>query len=593
MDDLAELAARWGIDLEFLDARGRRQSADPEAVGRIAAALAAAGPPATAAAAIGEGRPERAWQGPDHSPAWILAVQLYGVRSRSNWGHGDFGDLAGLLRLAAEIGAAGIGLNPLHMLFPDRPEQASPYAPNSRLFINPLYIDMAAVAGAAGSGLGGELDRLRGSEMVDYTGVARAKISALRRAYERFRRDPQPGQRRDFEAFRHERGPALERFACFETLRRRFEGPWWEWPAEWRRPAPGALAALREAEADEVGLHEFMQWIADRQLRHCAGLARSLGLAVGLYIDLAVGVDAGGADAWAGQDTMLTGLSVGAPPDLLNTAGQDWGVTSYNPHRLLALAFEPWREQLAATMRHAGAIRLDHILGLKRLYVIPHGLGAARGAYLAFPFEAMLAVIAQESLRHRCIVIGEDLGTVPEGFRQTLSDWGLWSYLVMLFEREHDGSFRPPERYPQNALATFSTHDLPTFAGWMSGHDLAVKRAIGLDPGETDDERHNARAALHDALARRGHDQHSEGFAAIARYLAATPSRLVSVAIEDVLGDCEQVNVPGTVDQHPNWRRRLAVSVEDLTGDERVRRVAAAFAQGGRAGPTFRQRDGD
>jgi 4-alpha-glucanotransferase len=213
-------------------------------------------------------------------------------------------------------------------------------------------------------------------------------------------------------------------------------------------------------------------------------------------------------------------------------------------------------------MRYAGAVRLDHVLGLKRLFLIPNGMQAGQGTYVRFPFEALLAVAAQESVANRCVVIGEDLGTVPEGFRDVLADWGLWSYQVMMFEREGDGRFRPPEAYVRNALVSFNTHDLPTFAGWSSDHDLAVKRQLDIDPGESDDDRARARAALRSAVG--SPDNTEPDFSAVAAYLARTPSRLLVVAMEDVLGILDQPNIPGTVQEHPNWRRRLPVALEDI-----------------------------
>jgi 4-alpha-glucanotransferase len=300
-------------------------------------------------------------------------------------------------------------------------------------------------------------------------------------------------------------------------------------------------------------------------------------MSIGLYLDTAIGVDASGADAWMAQGAMLRGLSVGAPPDQFNPAGQDWGLTAYNPQGLVQSHFEPFRQMLRAAMRSAGAVRIDHVLGLMRLYLIPHGSSAAHGAYVRLPFENMLAVAAEESRRCRCILIGEDLGTVPDGFRETLLAWGLWSYLVVMFERYGDGSFKQPRDYPEHAIATFNTHDLATFAGWMSGHDLRAKRAICLDPGESDDDRARSHQALRTVL---GREQPS--FDDIAEFLAATPTRLVSIAVEDIFGMEDQVNVPGTVEQHPNWRRRWPVPLEQLGSDQRLGRIAAAFARAGR-----------
>lgn len=529
--------------------------------------------------------PARASQGAEDAPdrMWALAVQLYGVRSVDNWGHGDFDDLESLIDLAAEIGAAGIALNPLHALFDDHPEHCSPYAPNSRLFLNPLYINVARIPefpGVTESGLHAALQRLRAQAAVDDRAVAEIKRSALRRARDAFRRFASAERRAAFDRFRQERGVTLASFAAFEALRRRFKGPWWEWPPEWRHPNASALDHLRIEEADEVDFCEFVQWVAHEQLDGCRARAAACGLPLGLYLDIAVGVRSDGFDAWYDQAAFLPQMSIGAPPDILNPAGQGWGLAALSPAGLEEGQFAPVRRMLAASMRYAGAIRLDHVLGLKRLYVIPSGMSPAAGAYVRFPFEALLGVTALLSAEHDCIVIGEDLGTVPEHFRETLADWGLWSYQVMLFERAHDGSFHAPESYRHNALATFATHDLPTFAGWKSKHDLATKEAIGVDPGETREERDAAVQALSRSLQDRGMEC---DFEAVVRFLADTPSRLLVIAMEDVLGVTEQVNVPGTVDEHPNWRRRLPVGLEELRRHAGLRSLAQALKDAGRA----------
>jgi 4-alpha-glucanotransferase len=529
--------------------------------------------------------PPHAYQGAEDVPRrlWALAVQLYGVRSRRNWGHGDFGDLAVLLDLAADFGAAGIALNPLHVLFDDRAKEASPYSPNSRLFLNPLYIDVEAVPEFPGLGaaeLEQEVEVLRGREFVDYASVARAKMRALQLAYEAFGRT-QGARQGAFESFRRAGGSALTRFACFEFLRRRFGTPWWEWPAQWRTPTDTMLDELRNANSERIAFFEFVQWLADEQLQNCRRRAHDLRLPIGLYLDVAVGVRPDGFDAWSDQNSLLPTLRVGAPPDLHNTGGQNWGLAGFHPVGLEVKLFEPFRRMLQASMRHAGAIRLDHVLGLKRLYLIPDGMRPDQGVYVRFPFEALLAVGAQESVRHRCIVVGEDLGTVPENFRDTLSDWGIWSYQVMLFERRADGSFLPPESYRDNAIATFTTHDLATFAGWTRGNDLAVKRRLGIDPGETDLQRREAQRELRSALSAGGNP--AIDFPAVAGFLARTPSRLLVVAIEDALGVCDQANLPATIDEHPNWRRRLPVALEDLKSQPGLRTVADAIVAAGRS----------
>jgi 4-alpha-glucanotransferase len=510
-----------------------------------------------------------------------------GVRSLGNWGHGDFTDLAALVDLAADLGAAGVGLNPLHALFDDRASDASPYAPNSRLFLNPLYIDVGAIPefpGLEAAGFEEEVERLRNQDIVDYGGVANAKMRALELAYEVFREEGSMKRRRAFGRFRRARGSTLVRFACFEWLRRKFGHPWWEWPHEWRRVEQQTLDTLRRNEAVSTGFFEFVQWVAHEQLDRCRAKARERGLPLGLYLDIAVGVCSDGFDAWCDQDAVLSRIAVGAPPDILNTAGQNWGLAGFNPAGLEDQQFEPFRHMLQASMRYAGAIRLDHVLGLKRLYLIPHGVPPRQGAYIRFPFEAMLAVTALSSMEHGCIVVGEDLGTIPENFRETLADWGIWTYQVMLFERSANGAFFPPESYRENALVSFGTHDLATFVGWRDQHDLAVKQALGIDPGETMEERYGALEALRHALRQRGLETAAD-FASVAKYLADTPSRLLVISIEDILGIRDQVNLPGTIHEHPNWRHRLPVSLEELKNHAALRSTADCMRSADRDSP--------
>jgi 4-alpha-glucanotransferase len=508
--------------------------------------------------------PERAFGG-EFDRCWLLAVQLYGVRSARNWGIGDFTDLEGMIECAAHLGADGIGLNPLHALFDDRPGDCSPYSPNSRLFLNALYVDVEKLPEfQLDAATRDALAPLRAGDFVDYAAVARLKWQALRAAFAAFKAHATAARRQDFDAFRAERGPLLLRFACFEVLRHKFAKPWWEWPEEWRQPDDARCAALRNgAEADEVAFVEFAQWTADRQLGGAAELARKLGMKVGLYLDVAVGVQSDGFDAWNEQAAISRHLGVGAPPDPLNLAGQSWGLAGFNAAGLELQSFAPYRDMLRASMRHAGAIRLDHVLGLKRLYLVPNGFSAADGVYVQMPFEPLLAVTAQESVAHRCVVIGEDLGTVPEGFRAQMADWGIWSYLVMMFERDDRGAFRGMDHYSANALVTFNTHDLSTYAGWRSFGDLKTKRALGLDPGESDDARWHALAMLDDVLRQNGIDR-NDVFSVLG-LLARTKSRLLAISLEDILGVVDQPNIPGTVNEHPNWRRRLPVPIEQMT----------------------------
>ena len=526
--------------------------------------------------------PEKAFGG-DFDRCWLLAVQLYGVRSARNWGIGDFTDLEAMIELAAHLGADGIGLNPLHALFDDRPGDCSPYSPNSRLFLNGLYVDVEKLPEFdLDARTRDALAPLRAGEVVDYVAVAGLKWRALRIAFAAFKADATPARRQDFDTFRAERSPLLLRFACFEVLRHKFGKPWWEWPQEWRQPDDAQCAALRNgAEADEVAFVEFVQWTADRQLGGAADLARKLGMKVGLYLDVAVGVQADGFDAWNEQAAISRHLGVGAPPDPLNTAGQSWGLAGFNAAGLEQQSFAPYRDMLRAAMRHAGAIRLDHVLGLKRLYLVPNGFSAADGVYVQMPFEALLAVTALESVAHRCVVIGEDLGTVPEGFRAQMADWGIWSYMVMMFERDDRGAFRGRDHYSADALVTFNTHDLSTYAGWRSFGDLKTKRSLGIDPGESDDARWHALAMLDDVLRQNGIDRND--VFSVLNFLAQTKSRLLAVSLEDILGVVDQPNIPGTVNEHPNWRRRLPVPIEQMMSAVDVAALKSATRERSRA----------
>jgi len=506
--------------------------------------------------------PPSAFDG-DFDRGWLLAVQLYGVRSARNWGIGDFSDLEGLIELAGQLGADGVGLNPLHVLFDDRPGDCSPYSPNSRLFLNPLYIDVDKIPGYRSDAAADVLEGLRTGSTVDYARVAELKWGALRAAYEAFSDDTDAARRREFDSFRADRGSLLARFACFEVLRHRFATPWWEWPEPWHRPDAARCEELRRGpERQEVEFVEFVQWIADSQLRSCKALADKTGMKVGLYLDVAVGVQSDGFDAWNEQVAISRHLAVGAPPDPLNTVGQNWGLAGFNAAGLENRLFEPFRDMLKASMRHAGAIRLDHVLGLRRLYLVPHGFPARDGAYVQMPFDALVAIIAQESMAHHCVVIGEDLGTVPEGFREQMAEWGIWSYKVMMFERDDDGRFQGIDYYPGNALITFNTHDLSTYAGWRSFSDLKLKRSLGIDPGESDDARWHALAMLDDALRHHAIDAHD--LYAVIGFLARTRSRLLTVSLEDLLQVIDQPNIPGTVNEHPNWRQRLPVALDGM-----------------------------
>ena len=512
--------------------------------------------------------PEQAWQGSGFDRIWLLTVQLYSVASPRNWGIGDFSDLMTLIDLAAAKGCDGIGLNPLHVLFDDRPDDCSPYAPNSRLFLNPLYVDPAVIPELPNDWIGrhrNDIEAARAGDIIDYKKVANLKMLGLRAAFEAFRQGASPERRNAFSCFQNQLGSALKRFACFEVLRKTFKSAWWEWPDEWRNPNDAKIDDFATGEAEEeVAFVAFLQWCAETQLQACVDHARKSGMKLGLYLDVAVGVQSGGFDAWHEQGAISRQLSVGAPPDQLNTAGQDWGLAGFNSAGLQDRDFEPFRAMLRASLKFSGAVRLDHVLGLNRLYLVPTGFSPRDGVYVDMPLEALLAVIADESVSEQCMVIGEDLGTVPDGFRDRLAARGILSYKVMMFERGHDGAFISGDNYSRNSLVTFNTHDLSSYAGWRSGHDLRIKRSIGIDPGETDEERARAHGALDRRLVEDGID--SSDLFGVTEFLARSSSRILALAVEDLLAVEDQPNIPGTMNEHPNWRRRLPVSIESWGG---------------------------
>jgi 4-alpha-glucanotransferase len=579
--ELLDEAHRLGIETRYIDAGGREREVDLEAVRRVVEALSNMRREIVSVS-LPTSRPKAAFAG-RFERLWGLAVQLYGVRSARNWGHGDFTDLDRLLDIAAARGAAAVGINPLHALFDDQPERPSPYSPNSRLFLNPLYIDVERIPffpGLRAAGLDDSVAALRQCELIDYAGVTAAKFAALKIAHNAFRRSADASQREAFATFCRSRAPELSRFAAFEWLRRRQTNPWWEWPAQWRAPDDAALANLRRDHDEEIEFHEFVQWIAHLQLEACAQRARRLGLPIGLYLDIAVGVDPAGFDAWNDQGAILREFAIGAPPDLFNPDGQNWGLAGFDAVGLIAEDFAPFRAMLRASMQYAGAIRLDHVLGFKRLYVIPAGVAADDGVYLRLPFEHLLDLVAQESHEYSCVVIGEDLGTVPEGLRETLAQWGIWRYHVLIFERTPDGSFLSPSAYARDALVTNSTHDLPTFAGWCRGADLQLRQSLGLGPGETEAERGQTRSALTNALAQQG--LAPLRFRSVVEFMSATPARLLMLSAEDILGLTDQPNVPGTTVEHPNWLRRLPIDLADFAKFDDLVQIAELLKLRGR-----------
>ena len=535
---------------------------------------------------------------------WGFAAQLYGIRSERNWGIGDFGDLRHLVEFCAESGASTVLLNPMHALFPDAPEHASPYSPSNRAYFNTLYLDVEAIADFAeceaartlvhSPQFQAQLRALRASEQVDYRGVAEAKSPILDHLYAHFRShhlDRNSERAQAFRAFQAEHGDSLRRQALFEALQenfRRQDGSVWGWPAwpeAYRDPEALEVAVFCDAQLERVEYFEYLQWQATKQLGAVGTRSWELGLGIGVMLDLAIGVAEGGAAAWMQRDLYALKASAGAPPDLLNRLGQDWGLPPWIPQRLTALAYEPFIELLRTNMRDSGALRLDHVMGLYRMFWVARGLPIAEGAYVRYPFEDLLGILALESQRNRCLVVGEDLGTVPDEVRDALQPMEVLSTRLLYFERREDGRLQPPQAYPVNAAAAVTTHDLPTLAGFWQGLDIDLRERLHLFP---DDEVRNQqvigrsedRAQLLVALEGEGvlppgsglqpvafPEMTAELTAAVYTYLARAPSKLLLVQMEDGFGVHAQPNLPGTVEPtYPCWRLKLPLNLEAWNG---------------------------
>ena len=508
-----------------------------------------------------------------------VTAHLYTLRRAvGDQGIGDFTALGMLAEAAAQRGAATIGLNPLHALFPTEPERASPYHPSDRRFLDPIYIDVAALAGerSVNAALATQAPRfaaLAAKSHVDYAGVRAAKAAVLEAAFAAFERAGDA----EFEGFVRHGGTTLQRFGLFEAIAAAHPGTaWQDWPTELRLPDSAGVKAFAQANARAVRFALWQQWMADRQFGAAALRARAAGLELGFYRDLAVGTAPNGASAWADPDILMRGVSVGAPPDPLGPEGQNWNLPPSDPFAMKRDGYDGFGALVGANMRHAGALRIDHVMGLRRLFLIPDGASGAEGAYLAYPFDDLAGQVALESVRARCVVVGEDLGTVPAGMREQLADERMLSYRVLWFARE-DGGFAPPESYPAMAVACVSTHDLPTLSGWWEGVDIDERLSLGFEDAATVDEarqrRQQEKAQLIAALVEQDLLEAppsligalpQDVLVAVHRFVARTGSMLALTQLDDLAGEQEAVNLPGTDRERPNWRRRLASSVEDV-----------------------------
>ncbi|GGJ86251.1 4-alpha-glucanotransferase [Pseudomonas matsuisoli] len=530
------------------------------------------------------------------SRAWGLGAQVYSLRRHGDGGLGDTQSLEQVVRTAAAAGADALAISPLHAMFSADTHRYSPYSPSSRLFNNVLHAAPASILGERAwqtalerTGLAGELKRLESLELIDWPAAAKAKLTLMRSLYDEFLENSSPLQQ-DYSTFRHAGGEALENHCRFEALHawqvreyQRYD--WRHWPEVLRDPRSAEVARFAQENAREIGFHAFCQWLISRGLERAQGTARSAGMGIGLIADLAVGADGGGSQAWSRQDELLPDLSVGAPPDILNRSGQSWGISAFSPTGLKRHGFRAFIEMLRANFAHAGGMRIDHVMGLYRLWVMPQGADPLEGAYLHYPLQDMLRLLTLEAERHRALVLGEDLGTVPDGFRDKLIERGILGMRIMLFEQDHDRSrFWPPTQWDPNALATTTTHDLPTVNGWWQGNDIEWRAHIGHtdEARRVHDQEHraNERRGLAEAFTAEGLLERDADVAveqvvdAATSFIGRAPAPLALLPVEDALGLKEQANLPGDVDKHPNWRRRWPLESDVLLkGDAPQRRM--------------------
>ena len=558
-----------------------------------------------------------AFLGNDNARIWGPAVQLYAASSNRSWGIGDYGDLNQIVGWCAEKGAALVGLNPLHALFPHNPAHSSPYSPSSRMFFNALLLDIEAIEDfqespelcerTSAPEFQALLKNLRTEVMIPYTDVGRLKFDVLERLFESFQAkhlQKKTERAKAFQTFVQERGELLQSFALFHALQEHFYRHdltvwgWPVWPEAYRNPKSAEVKSFLKKHGDRVAYYQYLQWQVDCQLARTSALCTEKNLGIGLYMDMAVGVDRGGADVWANQHLFAQSSAVGAPPDEYNQKGQDWGLPPLIPERMREEQYRSFIEILRQNMRHAGALRLDHVMGLMRLFWIPPGLPPAQGAYIHYAVDELFGIMALESQRNQCLIIGEDMGTVPEIVRDRMERWGVYSYKVFYFEKESDDRFKPPENYLDTAAVAISTHDLPTLTGFWQSRDIAVRTELDLYPNDELRERQIRDRALerigilnllaHQDLLPTGMLQDpatvpqmtTELTLAVHRFVARTRSKVFMVQFEDLLNQPEQINLPGTTEPvYPCWRRRLTLPLESLLTDSRVDSIANAISQ--------------
>lgn len=528
-------------------------------------------------------------------PAWGFATQLYSVRSRASWGVGDLADLATIAEWSGGLGADYALINPVHAAEPIAPLEPSPYLPSSRRFFNPIYIHVEDVAEyetlsdegrAAIEALAAEVHaEVDGADTIDRDTSWTAKRAALELLH---RVDRSPERQHEFDEYRELHGASLVRFATWNALATEFGNDAREWPERYRDSESDDVAAYASEHETDVDFEMWLQWILDEQLQNAQDRAAGAGMSLGIMHDLAVGVHPGGADAWRLRETYATGIRVGAPPDGFNQRGQDWGQPPWRPDRLAEVGYAPLRDLIQNVLRHAGGVRIDHIIGLFRLWWLPEGTSAAEGTYVRYDHKAMIGILVLEATRAQAVIVGEDLGVVEDSAREYLLERGVLGTSILWFERDEDGEPLPAEEWRELCLASATTHDLPPNAGYLTGEHVKLRDSLGLLTRPVEEEEKAAaeeRDSWLDEIRSRGLlDDDADVDAtvlALHQYLALAPSRLLGVALVDAVGDTRTQNQPGTKDEYPNWRIPLSapdgtpLMLEDVTSSTRP----AAFAR--------------
>lgn len=547
---------------------------------------------------------------------WGISLQLYALRSKRNWGIGDFTDLSNSIKTLAPMGVDVIGLNPLHALFSHLPENASPYSPSSRDFLNPIYLDIEAIDDfgqnqqaqtlVASAEFQNKLQSLRDCDLVNYSEVWQIKTRVLDLLYTQFRKTLGNGNSastKQFREFQNRGGKALFNFSLFEALQASFYQQdagvqtWQQWPEDFQNPESASVKNWAETNQDKIEFYSYLQWQAEKQLSEAKQNCQQLGMRIGLYHDLAVGNEPFSSACWAEQSSYAADVGVGAPPDDFSLQGQNWGLPPQLPQSLIDDGYRLFINTLRANMAQAGALRIDHVMGLMRLYWVPEGYTADQGTYVGYPFEALLGILALESQRHCCLIVGEDLGTVPDEVRHQLWLKKILSYRILFFEKDwHQNTFKSPQEYPQYALCTSGSHDLPTLSAYWQGADLELREKLNLFPSDEIktqqlDARAHDRWAIKQALHQAGligeeslHDNRhdaldSELFLSIQNFLARSESLLMMVQLEDFFAQLNQLNVPGTIDEYPNWRYKISIELEDWLAASDIQKFSASISR--------------